>query len=279
MVNLDDGRYNYTAFTDQDIKDEGIRILKAVHDFCVRKKLKYSLFYGTLLGAIRHNGYIPWDDDIDIAMPRDDYEIFIREFGDEEYGVASCFTDVGYFAPFAKAYSKNSIKIEALHIKKNYVIGFNIDVFPLDYCESKEIFEKLKKKERALLLKYRCSIYKPHASKLKNALLNFFLLPFRNRYNRYSRNIDTFFSNNNKNNSKKYLVGNETNGLKTELIFDGDIFDSLVEHIFENEKFLVSSKYHSILKQRYGDYMKLPPDNQRIPHHSFTAYHKMQEGK
>ena len=137
MINLDNGQYNFVAFTDQDIKEEVVKTLKAFHDFCMKKKLKYSSFYGALLGAIRHNWYIPWDDDIDIAMPRDDYEIFVREFGDEQFGVASCFIDASYFAPFAKSYSKNSVKIEALHLRKDYEISFNIDVFPLDYCKSK----------------------------------------------------------------------------------------------------------------------------------------------
>ena len=64
----------------QEVQHISLELLKEVHEFCVENDVKYTLFSGTLIGAIRHHGFIPWDDDLDIAMPRPDYEKFIHSF-------------------------------------------------------------------------------------------------------------------------------------------------------------------------------------------------------
>ena len=122
---------------EEEYKKIGIDILLAVHEFCEKRNLKYVLFYGTLLGAIRHDGYIPWDDDIDIAMPREDYETFIRDFDTTDYGVKSCFVDKGYYLPWAKVYDKKTIKREPIYVSKHFEIGFNIDEIGRASCRER----------------------------------------------------------------------------------------------------------------------------------------------
>lgn len=260
-----------------DAKKEGLRIMAAVHEFCVKNSIKYSLFYGSLLGAVRHNGYIPWDDDIDVAMPREDYERFITSFGDELFGVMTCYNNKYYYLPYAKVYSKNTLKLEDIRVHKKFSIGFNIDIFPLDLFSNIDNFHKAKKKEEKLLKKSNLSILPNKIDSFKTFIVSLISIPLwmARSYNRCSKKLDTFFINYDKNNSeKKYYVGNETNGYETELAFDSDIFDDLSLHDFENYQFFITNKYDSVLKQRYGDYMKLPPQNQRITHHNFKAFFK-----
>ena len=71
----------------------GLEILKDVHGFCVSRGIKYSVAYGSLIGAIRHNGFIPWDDDVDIIMPRPDYDLFCQEYCSDAFDVISRSTD------------------------------------------------------------------------------------------------------------------------------------------------------------------------------------------
>ena len=94
-------------------------------------------------------------------------------------------------------------------------------------------------------------------------------------YNRLSKKIDRFFIKFDRNNKEKnYYVGNETNGYDTELIFNRNIFDHLVLHEFDGYKFLITDQYDHALKQRYGDYMSLPPEEQRKSHHCYDAFYK-----
>ena len=251
-----------------------MRILTAFHDFCVKNNLKYSLFYGTLLGAIRHDGYIPWDDDVDVAMPREDYEKFINTFGDDDFGVKSCYNDIHYCLPYAKAYSKNTKKVETNEADEALEIGFNIDIFPLDYIDTKERFYELDKKEISLRKKLMFSEFKPNTSSLKMLFKSIILLPFRGKSNEYARKMDKWFINRLKiGQERNYLVGNETNNYDSNLIFPLGIFDDITIHKFEGRDYFITSLYHEVLTQCYGDYMQLPPESERTTHHGFKAYY------
>ena len=120
----------------KELRDLQLDILQNVHDFCVAHGIHYSLAYGTLLGAIRHKGYIPWDDDIDIAMLRPDYEKFMREYKDEVYRFCECRLDKDIHIGFGKVEDTRTIIIEAGNTKN---LGVTIDVFPIDdLCDSYE---------------------------------------------------------------------------------------------------------------------------------------------
>ena len=105
-------------------------IVKEVVRICEKYGFSYYMLGGTMLGAVRHKGFIPWDDDVDLGMPRKDYEYFIHHYDNENFGVKDCFTDKLHYLAWAKAYNKKTIKKEPSCPNKKYEIGFNIDVFP-----------------------------------------------------------------------------------------------------------------------------------------------------
>ena len=123
--------------THKEVKQLQLDILSSVHDFCDSNGLRYSLAGGTLLGAVRHKGFIPWDDDIDILMPRPDYELFIQKYQKEHHVVQNYITDKGYFFLFTKIYDDRTTIIE-----DRTKTGVCIDVFPVDGLPNKENSEK-----------------------------------------------------------------------------------------------------------------------------------------
>lgn len=258
-------------FTDDDIKSVGLEILSVLHDYCVSHNIKYSLGFGTLLGAIRHNGFIPWDDDIDVVMPREDYERFINEFDVEGYYTTSCLKDKNYFLPFAKLCKAKTYKVEGInkHLKNDY--GYNIDIFPMDYVESSEMFEKIKKKESNLILKQVVSVYCYSSQKgLKQSIRMLVSNLLWRNANRYARKLNNVFCT--RECEKNFLCVNAIFDRRNKLLFAPDSFEKLIEHKFEDKDFLIFENYDEILKNCYGDYMQFPPKEKQVTHHSFDAY-------
>ena len=119
-----------------DIRPLQLRILKnllAVDKVCKEHNLRYYIMAGTMLGAVRHKGFIPWDDDLDIGMPRADYDLLManaKEWLPEPYEAVCAENDKEYPLPFAKVQDANTTLIERMHLK--YLGGVYIDIFPLD---------------------------------------------------------------------------------------------------------------------------------------------------
>ena len=121
----------------EESKKLELDILLAVADFCNKNNLTYFLAYGTLIGAIRHKGFIPWDDDIDIQMPREDYNKFIETFSHERYKTIAPGTPLSKHS-FVKVIDTETVKIEAHKKYKKGFLGVDIDIFPLDGTPSDE---------------------------------------------------------------------------------------------------------------------------------------------
>lgn len=258
----------------KEIQNEELQILIKVKQYLNKNSLKYSLYGGTLLGAVRHNGFIPWDDDIDIIMPREDFDKFINciKNGDN----ISKELDVIYLGlknfdiPFCKVVN-NEIELDTIDkIDKNLWIDiFPIDGMPID----KEIkyFNKMKKmKKRFFRTRYihnnskDKSLYKTIIKKIL-----FFPLLFINTQKYGIKFI---------NNCKKYKIDNSN--YVCDLVWadhQGNILekkwlDSTIEIDFENEKFSIFEGYKFYLENRYGkNYMEVPPVEKRITH-SFRAW-------
>lgn len=254
-----------------EIRKIQLDILKKVHSFCVKNNIKYFLGYGTLLGAVRHKGFIPWDDDIDIVMPRKDYEKFIREFNKEykDTKVHAPELEKDYHYLMAKISNETTLLIEDVAYKTK--IGVNIDLFPIDNYNIKD---KLMYKKQ-IFYGYIKNIKIIKLSKRRNLLKNILLVIGK---------MLTFFISIKKiqslmiKNAKKYkdkktshccilITGKTAN--KPLLC---EVFGEQMLCSFEGEKFFIPKYYDTWLKSLYGNYMKLPPEDKRISHHKFKAY-------
>lgn len=258
-----------------ELKQIQLEILKEVHTYCVKENIWYSLSYGTLLGAIRHNGYIPWDDDIDIMMKREDYELFLQNFH-HKYYKAICYNNAdNYYQAFAKVYDTRTLMLEDINYKTDY--GVYIDIFPIDNMTNQpKLLEKFQREKTFYNIIANLKIIKTNRERgfLKNTVLvlsHFILspIPIRLVIDKISiisqkfRYAET---------SNAGIVVTYNNKLKW--IVPKSYFNSRLLWSFENSFFYIISEYDKYLKAIYGDYMSLPPIENRISHHRFKAYWK-----
>lgn len=254
-----------------EIKEIQLDILKKVHLFCEENNLKYSLAYGTLLGAIRHKGFIPWDDDIDIMMLREDYDLFIDNFNEtfEYLKVHSPEKDLEYPYPFAKVSDERTLLIENISYK--YKMGVNIDVFPMDDIDIKDKFTLKVQIVLGTLRDIKLVKFKLNRNPFKNIILLIcklllFPIPCRKIINEMVKNSKKYY------NKKLDYCCNISLGQKTTKPVPKKWFEELINHEFEGYSFLITKYYEQLLELLYGDYMKLPPKEQQKTHHKFKAY-------
>ncbi len=258
----------------EEIKSIELNILTDVHNFCEQHGILYFLIGGTLLGAIRHQGFIPWDDDVDIAMPRPDYESFISNYSSRWYEVKSIERTNNYVFTFAKVEDTKTVLIENKTNKSN--IGVNIDVFPVDGLPND--IEKAKKyADRSMRYKKLITIkqikFRKGRSTAKNAVLAFgkiALLPFS--YKRLTKMAIRYAKRYDFDNSDH--VANLSWGFgKAEILSKAGVLKRRLV-TFQNRQFYITENYEDYLINRFGDYRKLPPEDERKSHHLFKAFYK-----
>lgn len=259
-----------------------LAILSFLNDLCEKNHLRYYVCAGTALGAVRHKGIIPWDDDIDIMMPRKDYETLLRKLSlmkEMPYGLAIPTAANAYYLRYAKVYDKESTLLELKELR--YVIGPFVDIFPVDGCHDDE------EKTKALFKKYQYynyyfSItstywnrkdYIEHLSKklYKRAFVQLLTHSLR-RFIRYytlkkMKEIESMYDYDK---CAKVITWCGQQTCERE-IHDREWMGEGTELPFENLKVKVPSNYDAYLKCMYGDYMTPPPPEKRISHHS-VAY-------
>lgn len=257
----------------EEHKEIELDILSNVADFCDKNELRYYLAYGTLIGAIRHKGFIPWDDDIDIWMPRDDYNKLMEIYNNFDNGPYKLITPYDKVSrhTFVKIVNTLTVKKEAEIDYKNGFLGVDIDVFPLDGQPDDQIkyekwYDKLQK-----YYKFYPYLILSHNNKIKRKIA----FPIIRLLSGGKNNI--------LNKTKKlhckypyekctYVGSIECCYDYIELRYKKEWFDDFVFVEFENKKFKAPAEYHKILTQTYGDYMTLPPVEKRITHHSNKVY-------
>ena len=260
----------------QDTLDKlHIILLELIDEFvriCEENKLTYFLYAGTLLGAVRHKGFIPWDDDVDIAMPREDYEKFLDIFQNDirgaKYYVLSdrCPIDsFWHYIPFAKFCKKNTVFAEKNAPSGDYPPGIFIDIFPYDNCVP--FLASLQARLIWLFSKmYRIKTLYDYSRKKKGFVL-FFARVFRCFYPMqlarmlYKKSCTLF----NRLNTKKVCFFYNHHQRWKE-IQKRDVIFPLSKIPFEGRYYCVPGNYDSFLRVYYDDYMEVPPPGERVTH-------------
>lgn len=265
----------------QDIQNECLRILKDVHQFCVDNDITYTLYGGTMIGAIRHKGFIPWDDDIDIAMPRPDYERFVRSYVSRNGYELICEEKGNSLLAFARVVDNERTMVKASLPWTDHITGVCIDIFPLDGApddkkEAERFMRSLRKywtyaKLSRVALR-KMSDYKSFKMR-QNILLRKIL--FRNPI---SKNINwtRLYSKKCKQipyGSTKHFanVAFMEYGMKEYQEMADFQTTTLVE--FEGDKYCVCNGYDHLMRVKYGDYMQLPPEKDRVYKHGGSKYY------
>ena len=274
----------------EELKSIELGILKDVADFCDKKEIKYFLCGGTLLGAVRHKGFIPWDDDVDIAMPREDYDRFLKEYNKKEsiYRVNAIENNSKWHMSFARVEDYTTTLIEGTLKKKYRNCHAFVDVFPIDGIPANKLEEKtfmIKQKIFGIILNASsfCFLPSKHYSdskdsniSLKNTIrtcLKFVAICL------FSMISTQFIAKIINRNSRKYKYNESDYIGLTVFVWNWKFekakavsFEERIKFKFENYEFWGPKGYDEYLTSTYGDYMTPPPVECQVSHHSFKVY-------
>ena len=266
-------RDGYRQLNEEEIKELELGVMDYIHNLCQKENINYSLAYGTLLGAVRHKGYIPWDDDVDISLKRDEYDKLYQAVlrdNDPIYKVASWENDARYPYPFYRVYDARTV-YENNYIENDIDLGICVDVFPFDYYADVN-------KEMVKLDTYRrlsvYTLYGIHSKNagLKNIIRYLLVLVFRlTRVKTWNKKMNLLSMQANDNDSIDYLMENKRTSTK----FEKTLLDKVMDSPFEDRTYKIPEASHQILSAIYGDdFMEIPPVEKRVKHDDFVAYIK-----
>lgn len=264
---------------DKELQKIEYELLKEFVRVCDEHGLRYFLIGGTLLGAVRHSGFIPWDDDIDVGMPRKDYDILLMNactWFEDDCKLSFWKNTEEYVYTFAKFEDVNTelIEFDYSHLKKRNG-GVYIDIFPFDGMPSTPLFRIfwyifLRTLNRINILMFCKTSLKDIKITPKNickALIGKICQSIFSRhkihrvYDRLMRCFDF--------DSSEYVINFEGQWAMKELV-PNSFFTQVAEVTFNYSSFKTMGNYKEYLTCIYGDYMKLPPIEKRVTHHDFT---------
>ena len=264
---------NFKKLDIDEIKEVELGVMDYIHNICKEKGINYSLAYGSLLGGVRHRGFIPWDDDLDIALKRDQYDKLyqtILEDNNSIYKVVSWENDSRYPYPFYRVYDSRTV-YENNYIQNGIELGICVDVFPFD--DYKDVNKEITK----LDMYRRLSVYTLYGIRnkeagIKNIVRYLMLVVFRlTRVKTWNKKLNDCSRVPVDGEYIDYLMESKKYSTK----IDAKALDGVIECKFEDRVYNIPKDYDHILTTIYGsDYMEIPPLEKRIQHDDFVAYIK-----
>ena len=273
---LKEKNIHYEEVTDiSEIQQMELGIMEYIHEVCQKIGVKYFLAYGSLIGAVRHQGFIPWDDDMDICMLRDDYEKlqdYMIAHPDERYELMSYKNNVNYVYPFMKVQDNHTYLVEE-DVRIDSDMGIYVDIFPVDGYEDDQAF---KDKMTKIIKKRQLSCYTfkgiTNTKSLVNSIIRYIsvIIFYFTNTNKYVSQIDELAK------SRKvedyelvdYVVYKDMN----KPVWKREWLEQVEAGSFEGKEFMIPKHYHEILTSDYGNYMQLPPVEQQVSHHDFKLW-------
>ena len=259
----------------EEIKQAEFQLLQCFDAYCRQNNIRYFLSNGTLLGAVKYKGFIPWDDDVDVLMPRKDYDRLVADFPNRgNIRLVSVERDPQYLFPFAKLCDMSIIKEETGN-NNGVELGLNMDIFPLDAWadDPAEAEREMKKMRCDMFALGLAKLEKPNATTaLKRFVQGGLMLVCRFFSADYflKRIIDRSRSADQR---QSRFIGCKCWCIYgSREIIPAEVFSGTVEVEFEGSKFPAPVGYDTYLRSLYGDYLQDPPVDQQKTHHSFIAY-------
>lgn len=251
----------------EEKKEIQLEMLNEIDAFCRLHNIKYSLAFGTLLGAIRHKGFIPWDDDVDIMMPLPDMLKFKQLFNSDTLKYCDVDTEKHYEYDFSRIINMRTYKTVGYFVNS---YGLCIDLYPVisipkDEDNSSLFFKKANNYNRVRLFYIKWNSRLMRFCSIKR-------LPGFKRIIKRCRDFLLFSHEYGK--SGIYYVVAGPFDLKEKMTYDIDIFKKMIDVEFEGRHYLSISCYDTFLSKRYGNYMQLPPEGERHPYHGGHYYWK-----
>lgn len=253
----------------QKLWDVLLDILDIIDEVCKENDLHYSLYAGTLLGAVRHQGFIPWDDDLDICMPRDDYEKFIEKWNNQDhpgYILQNKRNTPSFTQSFSKIRKDHTTFLQFEWEKDRYHTGIFVDIFPVDRCPSSYLQQHL--------FRWRCMKYQlytrefvPPKASLPTRMVSVILLALTTSKNRqayrsrFENKLKILFSH-----SELPTVAIESMATINQT-FPNDLLNDYEDLPFEGKKYKCFVQRDVYLTLKYGQYMQLPPEEERVWKH------------
>lgn len=253
-----------------------LEVMKELHAFCVKHGLRYVLGYGTLLGAVRHKGFIPWDNDMDILMPRDDVDKLVELNKKEPIGrnirLFHYTTDDNYHYPIIRACNTKTV-VKPTYLREQIDdMGVWVDVFPIDgYIKSRLFFQKPLRKFYLKMM--NATMYVPDSeSGSKASLRRFIIKLLPNKNHRYERKLSSLCAWSRYDNAGTVCVLCEEEPPLDKQIMDRADVEEPVLVPFEDAEFYIPRNAEKYLTMQYGDFMKLPPEEDRMTHSICSRY-------